>query len=106
MYIDRRNFKNEEKKIKKQIEVKNNLDKILNLIKQSASFDDLKNNPISYLYKFEPLKHNLKGLYSFNLNKNGGTIRLICSFDREKNIAYLESISMNHYQDIKVKINV
>lgn len=56
------------------------------------------------MYGFEPLKHEMRGYYSFNLCKVGGVIRLVFTIDVKNNSVNLEYISMNHYKDFKEKI--
>ncbi len=101
MHINRENFKNEEKKIKRHYEQQIILKKILILIKQCQSYEELVNNGLLKIYGFERLKHELSEYYSFNLCKNKGTIRLICTIDEESNTVNLEFISLNHYDDFK-----
>lgn len=101
MLLNRSRFKNETKKLKRKIKEQENLEKILILLKQSKDLISIQNNPFSFLYGFEKLKCDLKGYYSFNLEKNRGKIRLICSFDENNNIVFLEYISLNHYEDFK-----
>lgn len=62
------------------------LEKIILLIKESSSYDELVINPFSKMYGFEILRYDMPGYYSFNLCKNGGMIRLICRIEKEKNI--------------------
>lgn len=97
-------YKRSEKNIKKHYNEQNTLNKIKNHIKICNSFTDLKNNPISKIYGYESLKHDLSGYYSFNLCKNGGKIRLIFSVNESKNEIILEYISVNHYTDFKNKL--
>lgn len=99
-----RYYKNSEKNIKKHYKEKDTLDMIKNHIKQCLNFFELKNNPISIMFGFEQLKYELKKYYSFNLCKNGGTIRLIFSIDESLNLIYLEYISIDHYNDFKSKL--
>lgn len=103
MKINRDNFKNQEKKLKRHYFELEQLEKILTHIKQCNSFEDLQNNPVSKIYGFEALKHEHSGLCSFRLSKSAGKIRLIVSIDKEYNIVILEAISMKHYKDIKRK---
>ncbi len=103
MDINRDNFKNKEKKLKRYYFEQKRLEKILNHIKQCSSYYNLKHNPISKMYGFEALKYELAGSYSFRLSKAGRLIRLIFSFDQEYNTVILEDISMEHYLDIKRK---
>ncbi len=93
-------FKNSLKKIKKKHDELFTYEKIVNHIKQCNDFSDLSIHPISYVYGFEQLKHEYNGYYSFNLNKNGGTDRLIFSLCDNKSII-LEYISTDHYKDFK-----
>ncbi|MCM1053134.1 MAG: hypothetical protein NC483_04090 [Ruminococcus sp.] len=99
MLLNRENFTKEEKKLKKKNKELENLEKILILLKQSKSLEDLKTNSLSYIYGFEILRNDLSGFYSFNLNKNGGKIRLLCSINEDK--VTLEYISLDHYEDFK-----
>ena len=79
------------------------LEKIINHIKQCGDFIELSRNPISLMYGFEPLKYELNGYYSFNLNKNGGKIRLLFSTKSTDEII-LEYISTDHYEDFKNRL--
>ena len=101
MLLDRSTFKNEEKKLKRHYKEKEMLEKIILLIKESSSYDELVVNPFSKMYGFEILRYDMSGYYSFNLCKNGGMIRLICRIEKEKNLVILEYITMNHYEDFK-----
>ena len=101
MLLDRSTFKNEEKKLKRHYKEKEMLEKIILLIKESSSYDELVINPFSKMYGFEILRYDMSGYYSFNLCKNGGMIRLICRIEKEKNLVILEYITMNHYEDFK-----
>lgn len=80
---DRSTFKNEEKKLKRHYKEKEMLEKIILLIKESSSYDELVINPFSKMYGFEILRYDMSGYYSFNLCKNGGMIRLICRIEKE-----------------------
>lgn len=97
----KRKFSTRRKKLAKHYEARKMLEKILLHIKETLSYEDLSLNPISKMYGFEALKHEMSGFYSFNLCKNGGTIRLICQIDVRKNTVRLLYISMNHYIDFK-----
>ena len=101
MVLNEENLKREVKKIKKYNYEKGRLNMILNHIKLCETYNDLSLNPISKMYGFEKLKYKLQGFVSFNLCKNGGMIRLICSVDISNNTVKIEKISMNHYEDIK-----
>lgn len=80
------------------------LDKIICIFKEDRTFDDLCNNPFYYLYRFEKLKHEMKGYYSCNLQKSDGVIRLIFKIDKVTNEIGLIFITMNHYEDFKRKL--
>lgn len=101
MHLDRTNFKNREKKLKRHYREQDTLEKILLFLKESSDYESMSLNPIAMMYGFEALKQDLSGFYSFNLEKNGGRIRLIFSIDKEKNIIFLEYISLDHYLDFK-----
>lgn len=92
-----------ELKKKHRTEQINYLNAIIDLIKNSSNFNELKKNPISYMYNFEPLKHDKNGYYSFNLSKNGGVIRLIVK-PQDNNITMdIADISNAHYSDFDPK---
>lgn len=97
-------YKNSLKNIKNRHKEKETLDMVLNHIKQCNNFQELNSNPISLMFGYEPLKYDLNGYYSFNLNKNGGKIRLIFSLSNDYII--LEYISIEHYEDFKNKLRV
>ncbi len=102
MYIEYGSlYKKSEKRIKKYHKELKTLDMIKNHIRQCSSFQEMKKNPISNMYGFEALKYELNGYHSFNLNRNRGVIRLILSIRENDNVAVLEYISMNHYEDFK-----
>lgn len=96
-------YKNSIKNIKNRHKEKKTLDMIMNHIKQCTDFQDLKTNPISMMFEYEPLKYELNGYHSFNLNKNGGKIRLIFSVESNE-LLTLEYVSVEHYEDFKNKI--
>ena len=102
MYIEYGNlYKKSEKCIQKHYKELKTLDMIKNHIRQCSFFYKMKKNPISNMYGFEALKYELNGYYSFNLNRNRGVIRLILSIRDKENVAVLEYISMNYYEDFK-----
>lgn len=76
-----------------------NLEKIISIIKNSQSIIELKNNPLSKMYNLEQLKYELNKFHSFNLSKNGGTIRLIIRLVVDLNEVELLYISFDHYKD-------
>ncbi len=94
-------YKNQEKKLKRHHENKEIYGKIINLIKQCDTINDLENNCFSKIYGYEALKDDLYGYYSFNLCKNRGRIRLILTVDKKENEIKLIYISMDHYEDFK-----
>ena len=74
MQLDRSNFKNQEKQLKRYNYEQQKLEMILNHIKQCISYEELRSNPISIMYGFEPLKYNLNGYYSFIFQKMVGLL--------------------------------
>lgn len=101
MHIDSTNLNKERKKLKRHYKEQDILDKIITHIKICKNYDELKNHIISKQYNFEKLKYNLGEYFSFNLNKKGGKIRLICRVNIEENKVKIEYISLNHYKDFK-----
>ena len=93
-------FQNSLKKIKKKHSELLMYEKVKNHMKRCNDFLEFSRSPISIMYGFEPLKYELNGYYSCNLNKNGGTVRLIFSTDGNKLIT-LEFVSTDHYSDFK-----
>lgn len=81
MKIIRDDFKNEEKKLKRHFNEKNNYDKILMHIRSVQTYEELCVHPFSIMYGFERLKYFKDEYYSFNLGKNKGVIRLICKLE-------------------------
>lgn len=106
MKIVREDFKNEEKKLKKYFNEKNNYEKIIMHIRTVNTYKELYNHPFSIMYGFERLKYFEDEYYSFNLGKNGGVIRLIFKIDKVNNAVILKFISMHHYDDFKRKKGV
>lgn len=96
-------YKNSLKAIKNKHKEYKTLEMVTNHIRQCIDFNELNRNPISLMYGYEPLKYELNGYYSFNLNKKGGKIRLIFSTDNLQLIV-LEFISTSHYEDFKNKL--
>lgn len=103
MQLDSSNLKNEEKKLKRYQEEQKELKKIIKHIKFCNNYTDLRLNPLSKIYGFEELKHELNGYNSFRLGKSG-VIRLIVTVDEKENIIKIVFISMNHYEDFKRKL--
>lgn len=99
-----KHYNNSEKNIKKKKAELQMLEKIKTHIKQCKDYKDLIHHPISKIYGFERLKHELNNYYSFNLCKNGGATRLIISINEKEQIISLEYISVNHYTDFKNKL--
>lgn len=96
-------YKNTKRKIKKNYEANDKLNKILTHISNVNSFEMLVNHVISKIYGFEVLKEDLTGYYRFSLDKNSnsGKYRLLFSYSESDNSITLEYISDNHYEDFK-----
>lgn len=106
MHLERHDgYKKEEKKLKKRAEVSEIYDKIIEHIKQCDDMVDLRTHPISWMYNFEAMRGDLSGYYSFNLCKNGGSVRLIFTVNEEVNTVTLAYISVDHYKDFKKKLS-
>ena len=97
-------YKNSIKKLKKRYEEQKTLELLKNHIKQNINFNELKTNPISLIYEYEQLKHELSNYHSFNLCKSGGKIRLIFTVNESLNQVCLEYVSIDHYKDFKNKL--
>ena len=87
-----------DKTLKKYPNEITNLNSIIELLRLIENFEKDIHNPLLKMYGFEKLKH-YENLYSFNLNKNGGVIRLIIKYDEKNKIIYLAYISFKHYKD-------
>lgn len=96
-------YKNGLKRIRNKHKEKDTLELIVNHIKLCNDFQCLCTHPVSLMYGFEPLKYELNGYYSFNLNKSSGVVRLIVSTDKNETLR-LEFVSVNHYDDFKNKL--
>ncbi len=90
------------KKKHKNLEL-DNLNEILDMIKKSKDYNELKANPISYIYDFEELKEDKKGFCSFKLSRSGGVIRLIVRPQFNTVIIEVVFISTEHYRDFDPK---
>jgi len=98
------NYNKQLKKLKRHKKEYENLSDILDIIERADDFNILCKLPIVNIYDFERLKHNLNEYYSFNLNKHGGTIRLIIKPNSSNIIeVYLCFISFEHYKDFDPK---
>lgn len=98
--IHTRNFDKTFKKLKKHNQEYNNLLKILDIIENANTFNELLKLPHLKMYGFERLKYDKSDFYSFNLSKHGGVIRLIVKpNDNDEIVIYLITISYNHYED-------
>ncbi len=104
MQLDSSYLKKEEKKLKRYPNEQKMLEKIIKHIKMSNNYRELKLNPVSRIYGFEELKHELSGFCSFRLEKSG-VIRLIVTIDEDENIVKIEYISMDHYNDFKRRLH-
>lgn len=99
------NFKKGLKQLKKKHkdqELKN-LTIILDAIKESDTYQDLKLTPAAVIYKFEELKNDKTGFSSFNLCKNGGVYRLIVRPQENTLVLEIIFISTDHYHDFDPK---
>lgn len=79
------------------------LEEILDIIKDSGSYEELRQNPVSYIYDFEELRGDKKGYCSFNLSRTGGIIRLIVRPQMNTIVMEVVFISTNHYRDFDPK---
>lgn len=78
--------------------------KILDIIENTNSFQELIHLPQVQMYDFERLKHDKSDYYSFNPKKRGGLIRLIVKpYDDNEIELYLIKISYKHYEDFDPK---
>ncbi|MBO4245566.1 MAG: hypothetical protein J5892_02350 [Bacilli bacterium] len=95
-------YKNSLKKIKKNYDAMDKLNKVLSHMEVVHDFKDLKNHVISDQYGFEELKGDLTGYYRFSIDKNSksGKLRLLFSCPDNYSIR-LEYISDEHYEDFK-----
>ena len=75
--IHTKNFDSAFKKIKKHRLEYNNLLKILDMIENIDTFDELLILPQAKMYGLERMKYDKNIFYSFNPHKKGGVIRLI-----------------------------
>lgn len=79
------------------------LNEILDMIKSTDNYNELKSNPLAYIYDFEELREDKSGFCSFKLSKSGGKIRLIvrpCDNTITLEVVY---ISLDHYKDFNPK---
>lgn len=95
-----KSYDNTVKKLKRHKKEYDNLEDIKKKITNHDTFKELEMNPImTTIYNFKALKHNNSGFWSFNLEKNGGVIRLIAMpSDKEDEIIFV-CISYDHYKD-------
>ena len=102
--IHTKNFDSAFKKLQKHRVEYNNLLKILDIIENTNTFNELLILPQVKMYGFERMKYDKRDFYSFNLCKNGGVIRLIVKPKENNNIEiYLVTISFNHYDDFDIR---
>lgn len=95
-----KSYDNTLKKIKKHRKEYKNLEDIKLKITNHNSFQDLCNNPImTTIYNFKRLKYKNNEFWSFNLEKNGGVIRLIVKPAKDNKTLIFVYISYNHYKD-------
>ena len=95
-----KSFDNTVKKLKKHTIVANNLKELTEKIIIHNSFNEIEQNPVmTTIYKFHQLKHQNSEFYAFNLEKNGGVIRLIVMPTTIETEIVFVYISYNHYKD-------
>ena len=99
--IETKSYKQTLKKLNKYKKEMAYLEKIIFIIKRSDSIKSLLYDNEAKLYNFEKLKHFKEDIYSFNLSKNSGVIRLI--INEKENKCYLLYISYKHYKDFDLK---
>lgn len=92
------------KKLNKHSKEIDNLRKIIVFITNARDFNELKYLPMVKIYNFERLKYKYNDLYSFNLCKNGGKIRLIIKPNSDNEVElYFLFISFDHYTDFDLE---
>lgn len=95
-----KSFDNSAKKLKRYRKELANLEDITEKITNHNVFKELQTNPImTTIYEFEPLKHQNSGFWSFNLERNGGVIRLIVMPSTVENEIIFVYVSYDHYND-------
>ena len=95
-----KSFDNSVKNLKKHRKELANLEDITEKITNHNTFKELQNNPImTTIYKFGPLRHQNSGFWSFNLEKNGGVIRLIVMPSTDEREIIFVYVSYDHYND-------
>lgn len=95
------NWKKQLKKIDRKKKEEEIYNKIVNRFELISKHEEVLEDFILKMYKFESLKYDMSGYYSINLNKNGGTIRLIIKIDKYNNKIIMEYITVDHYKDFK-----
>lgn len=95
-----KSFDNSAKDLKKHRKELTILKEITEKITYHDTFEELRSNPaMTTIYKFKQLKHQNSGFWSFNLEKNGGVIRLIVMPSPVENEIIFVYVSYNHYKD-------
>ena len=95
-----KSFDNSVKNLKNHREELANLEDITEKNTNHNTFKELQNNPImTTIYKFGPLRHQNSGFWSFNLEKNGGVIRLIVMPSTDEREIIFVYVSYDHYKD-------
>ena len=79
------------------------LSEIIDMIKSSDNYSDLKANPLAYIYDFEELRGDKSGFSSFKLSRAGGKIRLIVRPCENIIILEVVFISTEYYEDFDPK---
>lgn len=79
------------------------LNDILDIIKSSDNYNELKSNPLTYIYDFEELREDKSGFCSFKLSRSGGKTRLIVRPRDNTIVLEVVYISLDHYKDFNPK---
>ncbi len=95
-----KNYDKSIKKLKNYHKEKEELELILDYIRNKNSFIEIVNDPVSKIYGFERLKHQWNMYYSFRLSK---VIRLIVRPKNNDIELFIIDISMKHYEDLIIK---
>lgn len=95
-----KSFDNSAKNLKRHRKELTILKEITEKITNHNTFEELRNNPVmTTIYKFKELRHQNSGFWSFNLEKNGGVIRLIVMPSENENEIIFVYVSYDHYND-------
>lgn len=95
-----KSFDNSAKGLKRYRKELTILKEITEKVTNHNTFEELRNNPVmTTIYKFKELRHQNSGFWSFNLEKNGGVIRLIVMPSEKENEIIFVYVSYDHYKD-------